>query len=298
MLADDAYMVNSLGKSWQPPPPLACKNATEPRVKREPARGILVSPDGVENGRLDPSNDLADFVEHYWWVTWNVPAPTVSEVLSYPSVHVVFEGSEARVVGVVRGRFTRRLEGRGEVFGIKFRPGMFRPLCAEPVVALTNRSRPLAAELGAQGRSLSSRLWRCDSVVDRAKLAEEALREVAPERMPKAVLARDVVERIRSDSELRSVALVSAAVELPERSLQRLFRECVGVSPKWVVRRFRLQEAAQRLATTEATVATVASELGYFDQAHFVRDFKSVVGRTPVGYARETSSSRKRKGSP
>jgi AraC-like DNA-binding protein len=237
-------------------------------------------------------------VEHYWWVTWNVAAPTVSEVLSYPSVHVVFEGSEARVVGVVRGRFKRTLEGRGEVFGIKFRPGMFRPLCAEPVVSLTNRSRPLARELGARGPSLSSRLWRCESVLERAKLAEEALREAAPERMSKALLARDVVERIRGDSELRSVASVSAAVELPERALQRLFREFVGVSPKWVVRRFRLQEAAERLSTTKTSVASVAAELGYFDQAHFVRDFKSVVGRTPVGYAREASSSHKRKGTP
>jgi AraC-like DNA-binding protein len=65
-----------------------------------------------------------------------------------------------------------------------------------------------------------------------------------------------------------------------------------------VVQRFRLQEAALRLATTETTVATVAAELGYFDQAHFVRDFKSVVGRTPVDYAREASSSRKQKGTP
>lgn len=222
---------------------------------------------------------------------WNVASPGVSEVLSYPSVHVVSENGEARVVGVVRGRFTRRIEGQGEVFGIKFHPGMFRAFSPEPAFRLTNRTRPLGDELGEGGRSLGARMLELGSELERATHAERVLSEANPKRAPNALLARDIVLRVRSDSALSSVAAVAGAAGLSERALQRLFRDFVGVSPKWVVRRFRLQEAAERLATEDATVASVAAALGYFDQAHFVRDFKSVVGRTPIDYVREAQRS-------
>ena len=257
----------------------------------ERPRGVLAFPSGAEHGRLPPSVDVSDFVEHYWWVRWNVAQPCVSEVLSYPSVHVVYEGDEARVVGVVRGRFVRRLEGRGEVFGIKFHPGMFRAFSPEPVFRLTNRTRPLATELGEGGRSLALRLERASSANERVALAEAALRDAGPERPPNALLARDIVCRVRKDAALSSVAAVASVSGLSERALQRLFRDYVGVSPKWVVRRFRLQEAAERLAAGDETIAAVAAALGYFDQAHFVRDFKGVVGRTPIDYVRQAQRS-------
>jgi AraC-like DNA-binding protein len=72
-----------------------------------------------------------------------------------------------------------------------------------------------------------------------------------------------------------------------KRTLQRLFHEYVGVSPKWVIQRYRLHEAAQRLADDpDLSLADLALDLGYCDQAHFVRDFRSVVGRPPAAYAR------------
>ena len=70
------------------------------------------------------------------------------------------------------------------------------------------------------------------------------------------------------------------------RQLQRLFKEYVGVSPKWVIQRYRLFDAAERIAAgTIVKGADLALELGYADQAHFIRDFKTV-GRSPADYAR------------
>jgi AraC-like DNA-binding protein len=73
-----------------------------------------------------------------------------------------------------------------------------------------------------------------------------------------------------------------------KRTLQRLFAKYVGVSPKWVIQRYRLHEAAEQLAAGSSIgQAALAADLGYSDQAHFVRDFKSVVGMTPLAYARQ-----------
>ena len=71
---------------------------------------------------------------------------------------------------------------------------------------------------------------------------------------------------------------------------EALFREYVGVTPKWVIQRYRLFEAAERLASGQADGAQLAHELGYFDQAHFIRDFKAMVGKSPLAFARDLNS--------
>jgi AraC-like DNA-binding protein len=276
----------------QPIAPVACTNATEPRPRLEPSPGVLYPlAQGVTVGRFWPSSELEPFVEHYWWVRWDVQAPSVSEVLSYPCVHVVFEGNSARVVGIVRTRFSRRLEGRGSVFAIKFRPGMFRSLRPEPAWQLTDRTLELGTELGAPAAEIAAALGALPTEFERAKLLDERLRAVAPSAPRDAVLARELVDRVREDSGLLSVAALASIAGLSPRALQRLFRAYVGIGPKWVVRRFRLQEAAERLQKGNETIASVAQSLGYFDQAHFDHDFKAVVGSSPLDYVSRTRQS-------
>lgn len=87
----------------------------------------------------------------------------------------------------------------------------------------------------------------------------------------------------------RSALPPTRAMPRRPRALQRLFSDYVGVSPKWVIRRLRLHQAAFRLASAEAfDLARLAQELGYFDQAHFTRDFTNLVGRPPAQYRGET----------
>jgi len=281
MLADEEYMTASSSHRYQTRGAEACKN---PTLQSQRVRGVLHTPPGTEHGRIPPSSeDVAEYVEHYWWARWRLDSPQSTEVLSYPSVHVVFEGAQASIVGVVRAKFVRQLVGHGEVFGIKFRPGMFRPLCEVSVHALTDQTIPLAAELGKA--KLGEEIRSTSSIAQRAVVAERALQRVLPKKTPAdALLARDLVDRIRTDSVIHGVLALASAASMTERALQRLFREFVGVSPKWVVRRFRLQEAAQLLVESTETVASVAASLGYFDQAHFTRDFKAVVGRTPIEF--------------
>ena len=70
-----------------------------------------------------------------------------------------------------------------------------------------------------------------------------------------------------------------------KRSLQRLFSEYVGVSPKWVIRRYRLHELIERSHTgEEPDWPQLALELGYFDQAHLINDFRTITGYSPTEY--------------
>jgi AraC-like DNA-binding protein len=92
-------------------------------------------------------------------------------------------------------------------------------------------------------------------------------------------------------AEDRTILKVEDLVErycMNKRTLQRLFAKYVGVGPKWVIQRYRLHEAAEQLAAGPVNQSALALSVGYSDQAHFIRDFKRVVGTSPAAYARQT----------
>src|SRR6266542_3883291 len=78
---------------------------------------------------VDPAAALARFVAHYWFVSWDLRGqdPYEQHVLPYPSVNMTFMTGRCRIAGVPRGRFSEVLRDAGRVFGVRFRPGGFRP---------------------------------------------------------------------------------------------------------------------------------------------------------------------------
>jgi len=116
--------------------------------------------------------------------------------------------------------------------------------------------------------------------------AEALLHSVLPERDPLAEQAAALVSRITDDPGLRRVDQLAASSGMTPRTLQRLFADYVGVSPKWVMRRARLHEAAERAGSGEPVDwAALASDLGYADQAHLTRDFTVTILVPPTRYA-------------
>ncbi|HTL97173.1 MAG TPA: helix-turn-helix domain-containing protein, partial [Holophagaceae bacterium] len=120
----------------------------------------------------------------------------------------------------------------------------------------------------------------------RIELAEAFLRGCHPEPDPRIEFLNRVAARVAEDREITRLEHISERFGVGSRTLQRLFARYVGVSPKWVIQRYRLHEALARVDGGEAVDwASLALDLGYFDQAHFIKDFKALVGRTPSDYA-------------
>jgi transcriptional regulator GlxA family with amidase domain len=119
--------------------------------------------------------------------------------------------------------------------------------------------------------------------------AEGFLRSKNAPRDENIDLIGQLVEEIRRAGGIMKVEQLAATARLTTRTLQRLFNEYVGVGPKWVIKRFRLQEAADLLAReNEVDLPRLALELGYCDQAHFINDFRLLVGLSPAEYARRS----------
>ncbi|MFJ6150095.1 DUF6597 domain-containing transcriptional factor [Micromonospora profundi] len=262
---------------------------------RDDSRGILDPARLLREVRFRrhlPAEPLRQWVEHYWLIDWALSAPFEQRVVPHPAVNVVFQrddsGGDGRVpeVGEVAGvgldLFRITLTGTGRVCGVQFRPGGFRPFWRRSIAELTGRRLPLPA-----GRLRRPDLDVCAGTDnDRHRALDAALTAWAPEPDPAAEEAIALAEAIRTDRTVLRVDEFAARHDLPVRRLQRLFTEYVGVGPKWVIRRYRLQEAVEQAAGGPLNWADLAVDLGYSDQAHLVRDFTAVAGVSPAAYAR------------
>lgn len=256
-------------------------------------RGLLQwpPPEGrYRYARRLPPPDLAPWIAHFWMVAWDLRGldPYQTVTLPHPSVHLVFEQGASQVHGVATGRFTRLLEGQSQVFGIKFKPGGFRPILGKPVATITNRNFPARRLIGPVAEKLEALAAKATTEDPLVEAAACWLRSVLTAPDPAIAEAGQLVSIILEDPEILTVDSLARRTGIGKRSLQRIFREYVGVPPKWVIRRYRLHELVERInAGACPNWSQVALDLGYFDQAHLVNDFRSVTGYSPRQYQRK-----------
>ena len=235
------------------------------------------------------SQALAPFVERYWSVSWDLAGQSGHQVetLQHPSVHMVFDYSgEARIWGLARGKFVRMLEGKSGVFGVKFRPGGFFPFLGKPVSLLADRIVSLSHIFGRAGSELERVVSAEVEDSGRQRVIDAFLQSRQIETDATARWITEVVYAVASDRTVLKVDDLVARYGVSKRTLQRQFAKYVGATPKWVIQRYRLHEAAAQLvAGSNVNHATLAVRLGYSDQAHFIRDFKATVGVPPAAYA-------------
>jgi AraC-like DNA-binding protein len=263
------------------------------------AKGLVsdrASGSRIEVQTFRPSKELSTLVHSYWTSRWDLQGqvPHRMRMLTDPCMHVVFERGQSRLVGVWTKTWERIVEGKSGIRAAKLQAGACRAWLTEPASHYADRMTPLAKVLGASAQSLEQRVL--DPRDAEAGFAElEAW--LAAHRTSDAAdtsLARALCDQIMSSQEgqILRVSQLCERTGLGLRELQRVFRECVGASPKWMIRRCRLQEAALRIesGTEGPSFAALASELGYADQAHLARDFRSAVGASPSEFKRRMRS--------
>ena len=263
-------------------------------VENGSMRGILQATAGqarFDLTRFKPKPPLDAFVDHYWVIHYELDVDTSysQTVLSFPNIHMAFEqdveGRRALIYGIPREPFLRELRGEGRVLGIRFRAGGFYPYWQRDVSELTGSTIVAADVFGPDVDNWMNTILDAEDGADMARHAERALNARLPERDPLAELAARIVDDTMDDRSIIKVEQICERNGLSMRQLQRLFHRYVGVTPKWVIKRFRLQEAAERIEQDESLQwAELATQLGYFDQAHFINDFKSVLGQPPSAY--------------
>jgi AraC-like DNA-binding protein len=237
---------------------------------------------------------LGQYVERYWSVHWDLPEGTAYEsvVIPHPCVNLSFMpviGAELHGPGLAVSRHP--LTGEGRVFGVKFRPGGFTAFSGVAAAALADWSAGAATVLGPEVNEVNT-IVMGGSDTAAISVVSQFLAERLPERPdPRYGRLLAVVRAMLEDRSVTRVDQVAARFAMSPKTLQRLFQDYVGLGPKTLIRRYRLHDAADRLAEDAgADLARLAAELGWSDQAHFTHDFKDVIGSPPAEYASQCAS--------
>lgn len=259
--------------------------------------GVLAPARSARNYGLrlfEPSSALAPFIAHYWLVDWDLPEGRSyeAEVLPRPHVNLALMPDRGWITGITTGRYTYTCRGRSGVFGVGFRPGGFRPFFGRPVAALADSTIEASAIFPAMTEAARRAvLAEADVQVRIARVEDMLLAPGLPFHDAAIDLAVRCVGTARDDRSIVSVASLAQRCAMSQRSLQKLFQDYVGAGPKWIIRLYRLVDAAARAtAGTPPNWTEVALDLGYADQSHFTNDFRRVIGRSPGSYAREAKA--------
>jgi AraC-like DNA-binding protein len=268
-----------------------------PDTVQDRPKGVVAPNQARKMFRMErylPAPGLAAFLDHLWVVEWdlNGQPPYVQRTLPYPCVHVVFDSARSGVWGVPTGAFDYELKGAGKVCGLRFRPGAFRAMLKRPLNTITDRVLALSDVFPWKDAAVTREVLDGPGDDTMVATATRLLAPLLPAADPQVDRIGAILRTAETTPGLTQVEQLAESAGVGVRSLQQLFSEYVGVSPKWVIQRFRLHEAADRLANGgEPDLAALAQELGYFDQAHFSADFRKLVGESPAHYRQRARQS-------
>lgn len=233
-----------------------------------------------------PDPSIADVVDHFWHVRWNLNHAEVipQRIIATPAVTFTVEAGDVPaplvVTGVYGRAWERSISGRGDVFAIRLRPAGLAVLSDLTPGQIADQTLALTIELDARAFATVQHVASGASIDERMGLTTDAVRARLAERPPTArqLLANEVVGAIGGGLPLPSAS---------PRTIQRALDETLGHGPKWVARWIRLQEVARLLSAPDGpSTAEIAAILGFTDQAHLVNDFRDAVGVTPGAYLR------------
>jgi AraC-like DNA-binding protein len=270
-------------------------DSPEPAALDVIERAHLKDPDDASHvmHRYAADAEFDGFLQRFWIPVWSVPpgGEAPQRVLQYPIALVVVARDYARFYGVVSGLSTTTLSGTGWAVGVMCAPAA-GALIAGSMDRYTDRHVDVTDVLGEAGADLTARVRAAMAADPHSPAAHadartafgDALRSFLPVD-DEGRLVNEVVAFVEGDREVTRVAQVCERFGMSERALQRLVQRRLGLTPKWLIQRRRLQEAAERLRGGPGGLGDVAAVLGYADQAHFTRDFARVTAMTPGQFA-------------
>ena len=248
-----------------------------------------------------PSAPLKPFVERFWLLEGPaneiggepIPPDGRPEIIVHggdPFVEILPDGRRRRQARVLfAGQLTRPVHivprGVARIAGAHLRPHGAYDLLRVPQHQFKDRVVDLRSVNAGLARTLQREVAARDTGDEMIAALEQVLAAHAGDRADMSPAATAVTRALALKG-LIGVAGLARAAGVSPRQLERLFSERVGISPKLFLRIVRFQEVvrATRSGRRDLGWAALAAEHGFYDQAHFINDFKAFVGRTPADW--------------
>jgi AraC-like DNA-binding protein len=248
---------------------------------------------------FEPTKELSTLVKSYWTLESQkhensqrqtiVPDGCMEMIFHYGDLYRQYAENNKSIIQprcFVIGQLTRPLEieptGLTGIFSVRFHPDGFMPFANMPVKEMENKAIPLKKLFGKEGEEIECNILNANTTLERIKLIENFLITRLADAETIERIVKSTVETILTASGQLSVDELSKLVNINRRQLERKFSSNIGLSPKQLSKTIRLQATLKMLLNKKFTSLTaLAYEGAYYDQAHFIKDFKEFTGLTP-----------------
>ena len=254
-----------------------------------------------------PCEGLQPFVEVYWEGSFNSNATDLLSLQIIPNgcLELIFHLNDLHcdlqkhsiwsqtpdymIIGMYLQPYEVQFRDYVNVFAIRFKPEGIYNVFGVPASTLKERFEDMSMVFGSDFRDFCHRLKEEKSTAARIKRAENFLLKNLMSNKIDLNYVNQAAELMRNIKGLKIEDLTSQ-VFISQRQLEREFKKKVGISPKHYLRIMRLNEVFRLLNENQTIdLTSVAYHCGYFDQAHFINDFKSITGIKPTVFINERS---------
>ncbi|TQV81498.1 AraC family transcriptional regulator [Aliikangiella coralliicola] len=247
-----------------------------------------------------PHQDLAPLINRYW--TLEVPASDEpqkqriipdgciemafilgDDIKRYTSENEFIFQPRAMVLGQTVDPFYIEPSGYVNTFAVSFYPYGFANIAAEPIRNLVNKETPIELLFGESlATELERKIVAAANTEERIKIIEEFLLDRLNDKITIDNIVKSTVDMLLSTKGGASINDILKQDLSKRRQLERKFVKQIGISPKQLGKVIRLQTALKILLNEKVeSLTSVAYKSEYYDQAHFIRDFKEFTGVSP-----------------
>lgn len=240
--------------------------------------------------RYFPDAALAELIEQFWLVDWDLrdkPAH-MQQNLPDPNFHLVISKGTVNLLGPVSKSYSYEMQGKGQIVGVKFALGALAERLNFKPADFIDKQLEVEQVFDVDTSRLLSELSAANSDQQILVILQACLLPFAIQPSVQRIRVRQLVELIKQQSDITKVELLSERSNLSVQAIQRCFRQYLGITPKWLIRKYRLHQALQLLEQQSAEIADLVDALGYTDQSHLIHDFNEFLGVTPTAYKLHT----------
>jgi len=252
------------------------------------------------NGKIfEPSKELKDFVQCYWTLDFpRADSPKMNTIIPDGTMKLIFHYGDLYwhhpenkdsflqprcfLIGQLTRPYVVEPTGNTGTFVVRFHPNGFLPFATFPIKEMENTPVPLEQLYGEKGKELEEAILNALTTVDRISIVENFLLDHLTDLKTIDKIIKSAVDTILTTNGQISVADMSKKNHIHRRQLARKFSSAIGLSPKQLSKTIRLQTTLKKLLTEKGLKFTdLAYDNEYFDQSHFIKDFKEFTGVSP-----------------
>jgi AraC-like DNA-binding protein len=258
---------------------------------------------------IKPGKILERYVKCYYVYDSDTDLPFTDKAFATGCIEIMFNLGTGMWQTEVDGNFTTtplielwgqiikpltfRTSGNNSMFGIRLFPHTASCFLDENIEQFNNRVSDIKDVMNSSAGLLYERLLETESLDQRVIIVEDFLLHrlsLSDKKLNRIHLIGHIINELKQEDFFDNMEQVASRYGITSRYLQKLFLQYTGLTPKLFSKINRFQNSLVLISKQKDSLTSVAYECGYFDQSHFIREFKSFTGSTPSGFNSLNSS--------